>query len=118
MACGELLSRETYRAQPPLTFNRPPWESYIRTTVGYAGFTVEPGIEYRSADDFDYVVQELGHVVRDWCRETRGPIINAESIGKGLAHRWPDRAYFVEVWQTGRNGWAQVFQPYGVPRNR
>jgi hypothetical protein len=25
--------------------------------------------------------------------------------------------HFVEVWQDGASGFAQVFQPFGVPRN-
>jgi hypothetical protein len=41
-----------------------------------------------------------------------------ERIGDAISEVFPDRAYFVEVWQNGRRGFAQVFQPFGVPRNR
>lgn len=45
-------------------------------------------------------------------------IEQAQLIGLAMRVIWPDRAYFVEVWQEGRRGFAQVFQPFGVPRNR
>jgi hypothetical protein len=41
----------------------------------------------------------------------------ARRIMRHIVKAWPDRAYFVEVWQEGREGFAQVFQPFGVPRN-
>jgi hypothetical protein len=99
-------------------FERPPREDYVRATVECDGFTAEPAVEYRDGDDFPYLVEELRVIVKDWAGPGLDQMQAALAIGRGVQHRWPDRAYFVEVWQDGRSGFAQVFQPFGLPRNR
>ena len=100
---------------------RPPREKYVRTTVEANGFTLEPAIEWRDGDVFE--VDE--RIIRGLaCDATRGLVVStpdaadvAETCARLLAARWPDRAYFVEVWQDGKSGFAQIFQPFGLPRN-
>jgi hypothetical protein len=95
---------------------RPAREDYVRVTVTRDGWTFEPAIEYRdgeSFDDFATALKEMTHAIT-W---TDDPMARARVLGKLMSIRWPDRAYFVEVWQEGREGFAQVFQPFGVPRN-
>lgn len=111
---------------------RPPREDYVRCSVDCNGFTCEPAVEHRDVDRFHLVVESLSGIAQaayhalldeEW-RKPAGyrslrldPMAVAKAIGTGIANRWPDRAYFVEVWQDGREGFAQVFQPFGVPRN-
>lgn len=101
-----------------LECQRPPREDYVRITREAHGYVIEPAVEYRDGDDFQYVARELEIAVLDWARNLTDQMAAARAVAKGIQHRWPDRAYFVEVWQDGREGFAQVFQPYGVPRNR
>jgi hypothetical protein len=97
---------------------RPPREDYVRATLEFDGFTYEPAVEYRG-DDFDNVVLQLRALAKivGYVHEGTDPMLRAQAIGDLLARRWPDRAYFVEVWQNGTEGFAQVFQPWGCPRN-
>jgi hypothetical protein len=97
----------------------------VRVTVELDGWTVEPAVEYRAGDDFATAAAVLSGAViavHAMARiESRmvevGQMELAERIGAQMARLWPDRAYFVEVWQHGAEGFAQVFQPFGVPRN-
>jgi hypothetical protein len=122
---------------------RPPREDYVRVTVSALGYTFEPAVEYRDGDLFGrvgYKLRSCAHnVAHDLMRKTteevyadfdarptpeliieRSPDAMAacRAVAARIADIWPDRAYFVEVWQEGREGFAQVFQPFGVPRNR
>lgn len=99
-----------------VTWERPPREDYLHITREVHGYKVEPGVEYRDGDDIEYIGQELWHIVKDWTGADQ--MLAARAVGQGIAHRWPDRAYFVEVWKDGSIVMAQVFQPFGVPRNR
>lgn len=101
---------------------RPDTELYARTTYAIGGWTYEPGVEFRGADNFDGVVSLARFCVdaalRDASFETGTPEKRARIIGRMLAVTFPDRAYFVEVFPPAGDGdsWAQTFQPYGVPR--
>jgi hypothetical protein len=121
--------------------SRPPREDYVRCSVTAVGYTFEPAVEYRDGDNFfrmlrrlkhfahDFAHRALDEVQRDWSSfdamptaydildRLPDPMATAREIGKRISTEWPDRAYFVEVWQQGREGFAQVFQPFGVPRN-
>lgn len=97
---------------------RPPREDYVRTTREADGFTLEPAVEYRDGDDFRELVYELTSIaINAGFAKHRDHMACARDCARRITERWPDRAYFVEVWQEGREGFAQVFQPYGVPRN-
>jgi hypothetical protein len=96
--------------------SRPPRELYARATINRGEFTHEPAVEFHGGDDYDDVVAKL-----EACAEIEippDPIAASLEIGAAIAALWPGRAYFVESWQTGRRGFAQVFQPYGLPRNQ
>lgn len=125
-------------------FERPAREDYVRVSVAGGAYTVEPAVEYRADDSFDRVAYNLRSIANRTIHsaishaeaqlfstfEPLRPSVNdliarlpdsmavAQRIGERIAKQWPDRAYFVEVWQDGREGFAQVFQPFGVPRNR
>ncbi len=97
---------------------RPPLETYVRCTLEFDGHTYEPAVEWRD-DDFDDTVwllrlfaQSVGYAAMN-----ADPMTRARAIGERIADLWPDRAYFVEVWQNGSEGFAQCVQPYGFPRN-
>lgn len=130
----------------PVTFDRPPREDYVRATVDAHGYTLEPAVEFRAGDGFEKIAYLLRTSARriahgawnstidshasefvaiapgrqgEWIRELMPDSMSiAKALGEEIAKRWPDRAYFVEVWQDGREGFAQVFQPFGLPRNR
>jgi hypothetical protein len=99
------------------SFVRPPREDYVRVTSEHDGWTCEPAVEYRDGDSFSGLAAALKQLMEGvtW---TSDAIARARVIAKLIEIRWPDRAYFVEVWQDGQEGFAQVFQPFGVPRNR
>lgn len=101
-------------------FDRPPCEDYVRTSVEVGRHTFEPAIEYREGDDYDRLVNLLDDVAKaaTALKEPANPMDRAKWIGKQLARLWEDRAYFVEVWEAGRRGFAQSVQPFGFPRNQ
>jgi hypothetical protein len=103
----------------PVTFDRPPVERYVRVTIDFGGYTYEPAVEWRDGDGFYEMTERLDAIARDPDRPTRGSdsMEQAELIGLALRGTWPDRAYFVEVWHGEKNGFAQIYQPFGVPRN-
>lgn len=99
---------------------RPPREAYVRAsrpTVG--GAFVEPGIELRDGDVFRDIEGELLTMLfeTDPGRDEHDPRRIADPLEQRIRERWPDRAYFIEV-HDPRGGWLQIFQPFGVPRNR
>lgn len=118
---------------------RPPEEHYVRATVEVGpNTTIEPAVEWRPGDDWRLVHLELeqaaridggpsiiGHypAVSDACGlaapvSEYDPMDSAKNVASVIRRRFPDRAYFVETWGGGYRGFAQVFQPFGVPRNR
>ena len=123
---------------------RPPREDYVRVTVSAFGYTFEPAVEYREGDLFgkvSYRLRSCAHrVAHDLMQRTAEEVYAdfdarpmttkriiewspdamaaCRAVAARIADVWPDRAYFVEVWQEGREGFAQVFQPFGLPRNR
>lgn len=101
-----------------LTLDRPPREDYVRVTLERDGFTMEPAVEYRDGDDFEELAAALewAAVTNIWPGDSQ--MKSAKNVAKAIVARWPDRAYFVEVWQHGKRGFAQCVQPFGFPRNR
>ncbi len=112
----ERLDKPTFFVRP--ADQRPPREDYVRITIDWRGFTIEPGLEYRNGDHFPTVAAEMRSTVQTYGWDNDTPMTVAHTIADALVAHWPDRAYFVEVWQEGREGFAQVFQPFGLPRNR
>lgn len=105
---------------------RPQREDYVRVTTEQYGFTLEPAVEYRAGDSFDELATILENNIHIWLdvtawvdrREPRpDAMAAAHRVADGIRQWWPDRAYFVEVWQHDERGFAQVFQPFGLPRN-
>lgn len=112
------LIKQAYAHEPP-RFRRPPRETYVRTsrpTTG--GDFVEPGVEYRDGDHFGAIEDALRQMLvdHDPGRDVHDPVRIAAPVEAAIKERWPDRAYFVEV--HGEDGWIQIFQPFGVPRNQ
>jgi hypothetical protein len=102
-----------------VTFTRPPREIYVRTSrPTISGAMVEPGVEFREADQF----KAIEHALYVMCVDSdpgaheHDPVKLAALVEKHIKDRWPDRAYFVEVHDL-HGGWVQIFQPFGVPQN-
>lgn len=99
---------------------RPSRETYVRTSRHCArvNVTVEPGVEFRSGDDFDFMTGLLHDICfkAEELGELLTPMELAERAGALIIKAWPDRAYFVEAHDL--KGWIQIFQPYGIPRNQ
>jgi hypothetical protein len=114
---GVPIDGRPLRGFPDVT--RPPVEKYVRVTIECYGFTFEPAVEWR----------EGGHSFESWTRFleecVRGTRISnlddamsaATKIGDCIRRSCPDRAYFVEVWHGEKKGFAQIYQPFGVPRS-
>lgn len=100
--------------------HRPPIERYVRCSVTRGAWTVEPGIEWCEGDSFEALSGDLEVLAAGLASLTdthRDPISASRRGEAAFAQRWPGRAFFIEVHSTdGR--WVQVFQPFGVPRNR
>lgn len=111
----------TIDGRQPGGFIRPPVEKYVRTSIEFGGYTSEPAVEWRDGDDWAVMIshlEDIAHRVFVSHHPPRHQMDAARQLGAGMAQRWPGRAYFVEVWQEGKSGFAQIFQPFGVPRNR
>lgn len=100
-------------------FQRPPREVYVRSSRPTATLvTVEPGVEYREGDDFQTMTGLLNYEMFKADDEIESdPVKVAVALEERIKARWPDRAYFVEVHDRYGN-WIQVFQPFGLPRNK
>lgn len=96
---------------------RPPREAYVRVEVEWEGMNVTPGLELRPSDRAEDLITELHHLLD----EQHGPHLTALEAALEVEHRillaFPGRAYFVEVYPPGDDGWIQIFQPFGIPRN-
>jgi len=101
---------------------RPRRESYARGVVRCGPIEVIAGLEYRDADRFIPLRDELRTLMLQtvlYLKQIEGQPDEdalARGIELALQGRWPDRAYFIEIGDDAI-GWIQVFQPYGVPRN-
>lgn len=97
---------------------RPPRESYVRATVEAHGYTLEPAVEWRTGDCFEHVVETLRILAIESAKlEFSDLMRTATYCGDAIRTRYEGRAYFVEAWQDGECGFAQVYQPWGVPVN-
>jgi len=97
--------------------HRPPVEEYTRCSVQTATHCAEPAVEWREGDVFDDVVSLLEGLARFRIASNQGkdPRTVAKAIAGAIAALWPDRAYYVELWEEGRAGYAQVVQQYPMP---
>ena len=98
---------------------RPPREVYVRAfRPTCTGASVEPGVEYRPGDSFAGMSEQLAQLLFA-CDpgDEHDPEKIALPVEAAIQLTWPDRAYFVEVHDVS-GGWIQIFQPFGVPRNR
>jgi hypothetical protein len=101
---------------------RPMREAYARGVVAYGEIEIIGGIELRDGDRFVTLRDELRKLL--WLviqGETTNAAQSSEesltiAVERHIKRVWPDRAYFVEVGNDAE-GWIQLFQPYGVPRN-
>ena len=109
---GESLKREYGADHPPI-------ERYIRCSMTAAGWTVEPGIEWREGDDFDAITRRLQSIALTIAERSEGNPMAASRHGESMiALRWPGRAYFIEIHDAECLRWTQSYQPYGLPRHR
>lgn len=101
---------------------RPPIERYLRCSVTFGCWTIEPGLEYRADDRLAPLLSQLQLVIGEAWKATAPwsiddvPKLN-ETVERLVGERWPDRAWFLEV-HHDIAGWTQIYQPYGVPRWR
>jgi hypothetical protein len=102
------------------TIARPPVEKYVRCSMQVGRYLLEPAVEYRSGDVYAQLLEELQcgtQLAVHFAPEVRDIMHAADLAGGRIAERWPDRAYYVEAWEDGDEGYAQVVQPFGFPRN-
>lgn len=100
-------------------FVRPPREAYARIVFGDPMGRAEfiAGVELRDGEHWGDLRAELVRAVTPLITaHTGGWDLMARAIERAIVDTWPDRAYFVEVGNDD-DGWVQVFQPFGVPRN-
>lgn len=101
---------------------RPPIERYLRCTVTFGAWTVEPGLQYDRAERMAPLLSQLQlAIVEAWKAAAPAsiddvPALN-EAVEQLVTRLWPDRAWFLEV-HHAIAGWTQIYQPYGVPRWR
>jgi len=99
---------------------RPPEETYIRTSITTELWCLEPAIEYREGDSYEALMHHLDLMARHvGASESNTNVVQVAREMAGHIKQWqPDRAYFVEVWPVEGPGFCQVYQPYGIPRWR
>lgn len=98
-------------------------EAYARAVYRVGACEMIAGLEIRSGDDICTIRKRLvGMMALAWAdlEELRNPSQDyemAEGVERRVRTWWPDRAFFLEVGvDADREGWVQVFQPYGLPR--
>lgn len=96
---------------------RPAREAYVRVSYMRAGFEVHPGVELCDGDSVDAMMDLLG-AFAEAAHRTQGPhhVHVTQHMEALIAKEWPERAYFIET-ESARGG-VQVYQPFGMPRNR
>jgi hypothetical protein len=105
--------------QGRVVFDRPPQEDYVRASVVRGPFSFEVAIEHRKGDDFEALTEMLeGLALTAATNEHANAMEAARAFGANARFVWGDRAWFVEAWKEGARGFAQIFQPFGIPRNR
>ncbi len=103
-------------------FIRPPIERYLRCTVMFGAWTVEPGIEYHQGERLSSLLEQLQVAIGEaWHTAAPASIDDVprlnEATERVIVLLWPDRAWFLEVYHA-ISGWTQIYQPYGIPRCR
>jgi hypothetical protein len=97
---------------------RPAREAYVRGICTWQELEIIAGVELRDGDHFASMRNNIRRVVGFALSES--PVVEekalAECLEVILRERWPDRAYFIEV-GNDREGFIQIFQPFGVPRD-
>ena len=98
--------------------NRPQREAYARGVMQWGDIEIIGAVELRPSDNYPALRNELRRQLGRAIGEAAGftEMLLAAAVESQLQNAWPDRAYFIEV-GNNREGWVQVFQPYGVPRN-
>lgn len=96
---------------------RPPRETYARGYASEAGFDCTVGIEIRPGDDVEVWTEAARSLALHGAKiaSHRDTPRSIESIIR-MIYGGDTRAYFIETEHNG--GGVQVFQPFGVPRNR
>jgi hypothetical protein len=97
---------------------RPPREAYVRCVRSWSDVEVITGVECRSELEWGEL-RRLSLCIIDAVRlstEVESSFAIGEAVERRIAHRWPDRAYFVEV-TVGpeRDCYTQIFQPMEKP---
>lgn len=88
-------------------------EVYIRATLDLeSNVKCEVGLELRGDDIYEILLGNLERLIS----HHKEPLAAAEEIEREIKAVWPDRAYFIEIWNEGQNGWIQIFVPFGLPR--
>lgn len=90
---------------------------YVRAVVARDGVEVIAGLEWRGeyVDDLRRSMRiAMDYALRHKLFDDDMKI--TEGVEAALLELWPGRAYFIEVSHDPDEGWVQVFQPYGVPK--
>ncbi len=108
------------RAEYP-TAQRPPIERYLRCTVTFGCWTVEPGLQYERGDQLAPLLLQLQSVICEAWKAAAPTSIDDvpkfnDAVEQLVIRLWPGRAWFLEV-HHAIAGWTQIYQPYGIPRS-
>lgn len=108
---------------------RPPIERYIRCSVDIPSGSVEVGLQREPPTGNERVtIRQLVHVAYmrsltvggldepRWSTMEEFADIITPDLEKSFSQVWPDRAWFVEIWNE-TEALSQVYQPYGMPRS-
>lgn len=99
---------------------RKPREAYARVVVERDNVDLIVGLEVRAAElavEFYPVLERLvDEAVRD-IPATEPDDVFAVAVEEAVKSSWPDRAYFLEIGRDDHR-WVQIFQPWGIPRER
>jgi len=96
---------------------RPTREYYARASATVDGVECHLGLELQNGDDVSELtgrLQDLAESALRWADGQHQGTCRAIEIAVEVG--WPGRAFFVETETEGRG--VQVFQPYGLPRDR
>lgn len=125
-ATMQRLNQERLDASRPGVFSvsptRPPIERYLRCSLTFGAWTVEPGLQYDRGEKLSALLGQLQRAVGEaWNAASPVDIDDVpklnDAVEAAVMLLWPDRAWFVGVHHDVA-GWTQIYQPYGVPRWR
>jgi hypothetical protein len=92
-----------------------PREAYVRVSKAISGIEYIVGLELRHGESIDYLYLQVAAFLSQIATygDDSDDRSRAEAIEAVIKHKWPDRAYFIEVCSDGKDeAWVQIYQPW------